>query len=108
MGWLNPWSRKPRPRPARRVLPARPGVEVLEQRQVPTVTYHGGALLTHVEAQPLFLGSEWSANQAAAVGCDVGAAHAAQRSKPRTQRSGVSDYVPCQAFFGQTEFVRGW
>src|SRR5690348_13588782 len=62
MGWLNPWSRKPRPRPARRSLPARPHIEVLEQRQVPTVTYHGGNLLPHVEAQPLFLGNGWSSN----------------------------------------------
>ena len=29
-------------------------------------------------------------------------------SELRTQRSGVSDYVRRQAFFGQTEFVRGW
>ena len=61
MGCFNPWSRKP-PRAARRRVAARPSVEVLEQRQVPTVTYHGGNLLTHVEAQPLFLGSEWGSN----------------------------------------------
>ncbi|MBW8883559.1 MAG: fibronectin type III domain-containing protein [Planctomycetia bacterium] len=27
-----------------------------------TVTYHGGALLTHVEAQPIFMGSDWATN----------------------------------------------
>jgi hypothetical protein len=43
-------------RPARR---PRLMVEELEQRQVPTVSYHGGALLRHVEVQPVFLGSDW-------------------------------------------------
>ena len=62
MGWFNPWSRKKRAHSARRPLPARPGVEALEERQVPTVTYHGGNLLPHVEAQPLFLGSGWQSN----------------------------------------------
>ncbi len=33
--------------------------ERLESREMFTVTYHGGALLTHVEAQPVFMGSDW-------------------------------------------------
>ena len=37
----------------------RPTVERLEDRLVPTVTYHGGALLTHVQAENLYLGSAW-------------------------------------------------
>ncbi len=47
----------PRPRP--RFLPA---LECLEGRLVPTVTYHGGALLPHVEVQGLYLGSDWYYN----------------------------------------------
>jgi hypothetical protein len=38
---------------------ARPVLEALEERVVPTVTYHGGALLSHVAAQALYLGSDW-------------------------------------------------
>lgn len=34
-------------------------VERLESRQLLSVTYHGGALLTNVEAQNVFLGSDW-------------------------------------------------
>ena len=34
--------------------------EELDSRDVPAVVYHGGALLTHVEAQAVYLGSEWS------------------------------------------------
>src|SRR5262249_17336887 len=36
-----------------------PALECLEGRLVPTVTYHGGALLPHVEVQGLYLGSDW-------------------------------------------------
>lgn len=43
--------------PARR--PVRLEVELLEDRRTPTITYHGGALLPHVEAQAVFLGSDW-------------------------------------------------
>jgi hypothetical protein len=38
--------------------------EQLEAREMLTVTYHGGALLNHVEAQPVFLGADWSSNAA--------------------------------------------
>src|SRR5215469_11588204 len=39
---------------------ARFDVESLEGRQMLTVTYHGGNLLTHVEVQALYLGSDWA------------------------------------------------
>lgn len=38
----------------------RPSVEMLEDRLVPTITYHGGALLPHVQAENLYLGSKWN------------------------------------------------
>src|ERR1043166_192417 len=38
----------------------RPQFEVLEDRTVPTVTYHGGALMPHVEAQAGYLGADWN------------------------------------------------
>jgi hypothetical protein len=69
------WIRKlfaPQPAPtttcrsnsARRAVKSRPRkvllqVEALEQRTVPAVTYHGGALLPSVEAQALYLGDNW-------------------------------------------------
>src|SRR5262249_46716321 len=45
-------------------LPTRfvPTLESLENRLVPTVTYHGGALLPHVELQAMYLGSDWYYN----------------------------------------------
>src|SRR5882762_7485001 len=48
------------------------GFEHLEGRDLLAVTFHGGALLPHVEAQAVYLGSDWSTNssltsQAAAV-----------------------------------------
>jgi hypothetical protein len=45
-----------RPRPETRFLPA---LECLEDRLVPTVTYHGGGVLPHVEVQGMYLGSDW-------------------------------------------------
>jgi hypothetical protein len=39
-----------------------PTLEALEDRLVQTVTYHGGALLPHVEVQGLYLGSDWYYN----------------------------------------------
>jgi hypothetical protein len=47
------------PRPRSRFLTA---LECLEDRLVPTVTYHGGALLPHVEVQGMYLGSDWYYN----------------------------------------------
>ena len=37
-------------------------LEVLESREMFTVTYHGGALLANVEAQAVYLGSDWNSN----------------------------------------------
>src|SRR5438445_13334063 len=48
-----------RPRAKR---PIRCWFERLEAREVFNVTYHGGALIPHVEAQAVFLGSQWSSN----------------------------------------------
>src|ERR1019366_3099923 len=52
--------------PARRSpaksLNARLGVERLENREVMSVTPHGGVILPHVELQSVYLGSEWSQN----------------------------------------------
>src|SRR6266550_3630636 len=39
-----------------------PTLEYLEDRLVQTVTYHGGTLLSHVEVQGLYLGSDWYYN----------------------------------------------
>lgn len=36
--------------------------ERLESRELLTVTYNGGALLTNVEAQAVYLGSQWASN----------------------------------------------
>jgi hypothetical protein len=38
---------------------ALPTLEGLEDRLAPAVTYHGGALLQHVEAQAIYLGTDW-------------------------------------------------
>lgn len=35
-------------------------IDPLESRQVLTVTYHGGALLSNVETQAVYLGSDWA------------------------------------------------
>lgn len=58
------WSGTRRPRRLRMQAfsSAAAEVEVLESRQLLTVTYHGGALLTHVEAQAVYLGSDWNSN----------------------------------------------
>jgi hypothetical protein len=45
---------------SRRPSPAGPRVEALESRQVPTVSFFGGNLLPHVQAQALYLGNEFS------------------------------------------------
>jgi hypothetical protein len=44
----------------RRPSPTRPRVEALEDRQVPTVSFFGGNVLPHVQAQALFLGNAFS------------------------------------------------
>ena len=47
-------------KPHRRPNAARPRFDSLEDRQVPTVSFFGGNLLPHVQAQALFLGREFS------------------------------------------------
>jgi hypothetical protein len=42
-------------------------LERLENRELLTVTYHGGDLLTNVEAQAVYLGSQWSTNASLAA-----------------------------------------
>jgi hypothetical protein len=37
-----------------------PTLETLESRFVPTVTFHGGATLPHVQVQALYIGSDWA------------------------------------------------
>jgi hypothetical protein len=45
----------------------RPAVESLEDRTVPTVTYHGGAVLPHVEVEAVYLGSNWQTDPSLAA-----------------------------------------
>jgi hypothetical protein len=45
---------------SRRPGPVRPRFEALEGREVPTVSFFGGNLLTQVQAQALYLGNEFS------------------------------------------------
>jgi hypothetical protein len=45
--------------PSRVARQARPELELLERREVPTVTNYGGALLQKVEVQGMYLGSDW-------------------------------------------------
>jgi hypothetical protein len=52
-------------RSARRERPSsRPALEGLEDRTVPTVTFHGGAVLQNVKVQALFLGGQWQKDPA--------------------------------------------
>src|SRR5438445_7718218 len=54
-------AKRVKPRRQRRVLGCG-RFEQLESRELLTVTYHGGALLSKVEAQGVYLGSDWVAN----------------------------------------------
>jgi hypothetical protein len=63
---IQAWVAKPasRNRRRRRIEPistVAAQVEKLESRQLLSVTYQGGALLAHVEAQPIYFGSDWTA-----------------------------------------------
>lgn len=40
----------------------RPSMELLEDRLTPAVTFHGGAVLTNVVAENLYLGHDWYAS----------------------------------------------
>jgi hypothetical protein len=51
---------RPGREPSRRPGPARPWVEALEDREVPTVSFFGGNVLPQVQAQALYLGNEFS------------------------------------------------
>ncbi len=64
MNWLRRWmsgqtAAMKKSGPRRRPV-FYPTVEALEDRQVPTVTFFGGNVLPHVEAQALYLGNEWA------------------------------------------------
>ena len=52
-----PESRRVRRIPQSIIAPAQ--VEMLESRQMLTVTFHGGAVLQNVESQAIYLGSDW-------------------------------------------------
>jgi hypothetical protein len=62
--FLNNLFRNFRTAQTARRMPRRANLQVegLEQRDTPAVTYHGGAVLSHVEVQPLYLGSDWETN----------------------------------------------
>src|SRR5487761_1141266 len=53
-------GRRTKRQPARRRSPVAGQIELLESRELLTVTYQGGALLTNVEAQAVYLGSDWN------------------------------------------------
>jgi hypothetical protein len=75
--WVrNLWSNKPRA--GRTSRGARPELECLETREVPTVTFHGGAVLQNVEVQAVYYGSDWNTS-----------AYSAQRS----QLDGFLQYI---------------
>jgi hypothetical protein len=59
----SPGSRPDRQQ-TRRPRSARPRFEALEDRQVPTVSFFGGNVLPHVQAQGLYLGSEFTSTPA--------------------------------------------
>ena len=65
--WLRPVRTIVRRNNDRRLRPRRTSpfcsiaaeVQKLESRELLTVSFHGGALLAHVEAQAVYLGSDW-------------------------------------------------
>src|SRR3954449_8099603 len=61
------FTRRPRKRRPLRKRPIRCWFERLEAREVFNVTYSGGALIPHVEAQAVFLGSQWQTNSTLAA-----------------------------------------
>jgi hypothetical protein len=63
-GFLNNLSRNLRAAKTARRAPRRTTLQVegLEQRDTPAVTYHGVGVLSQVEVQPLYLGSDWQTN----------------------------------------------
>lgn len=61
LGWFNSRNPKSQRQPARR-QPPRGQLESLERRDLMTVTFHGGALMPHVEVQAVYYGRDWSTN----------------------------------------------
>jgi hypothetical protein len=57
------FARKPARRAATAPRKFVPRLEGLESRDVPSVTYHGGAVLPHEKAQALYYGSDWYSNR---------------------------------------------
>lgn len=57
---LRPKTRANNPKPP---IPFRPRLEVLEDRVVPALFYHGGPIIPNVQAQAVFLGSNWNQSQ---------------------------------------------
>jgi hypothetical protein len=67
LSWIRRWFGKhPSSTSSRRLGRARLQVEALEDRQVPTVSFFGGNLLSHVQAQAVYLGNEFSSGPASA------------------------------------------
>ncbi len=60
--WIHDLFRMSKTKTRKSSRSARFRVEALESRQVPTVTFQGGAVLPHVEVQGLYLGSDWLTN----------------------------------------------
>jgi len=62
MSLLRKLTRSTPRKPHKSRAPFRPALEGLEDRTVPTVTFHGGAVLPHVKIQALFVGSRWASD----------------------------------------------
>jgi hypothetical protein len=64
--WTTLWLRhKAHPCRCRPAIFFRPRLELLEDRVVPALTYHGGPIIPNVQAQAVFLGSNWNQAQTA-------------------------------------------
>jgi len=62
VGKLEKHPRRAKPRRTAKCMIGAGRFEQLESREMLAVTYHGGALLSNVEAQTVYLGSDWSNN----------------------------------------------
>src|SRR5205085_1480092 len=59
------WWRKRLPidrRPSARTRQFRPRLEALDGKIMPSVTYHGGPVIPHVEVHDVFYGQSWNTN----------------------------------------------
>src|ERR1700693_6016486 len=70
----------------------RPSIELLEDRQLPTVSFFGGNLLPQVQAQALFLGNEFSSTPASAETATRHAALQGRTSGPCMQALASAGY----------------